>query len=110
MHLKLFDRRKTMGSCDVPGKEERMSIALKVDDAVPDDRSPATSRGPTVDVSAWFHDALPRIYGYFIPRVGGRVAVAEDLTQETMLAAVRTDRGPESADMVIPWLYGIARH
>ncbi len=91
-----------------------MSIALKVDDAVPDDRSPATSRGPTVDVSAdvaaWFDEALPRIYGYFIPRVGGRVAVAEDLTQETMLAAVRTDRGPENADSVIPWLFGIARH
>jgi RNA polymerase sigma-70 factor, ECF subfamily len=53
---------------------------------------------------------LPRIYGYFIPRVGGRVAVAEDLTQETMLAAVRTDRGPESVEAVMPWLYGIARH
>lgn len=87
-----------------------MSIALKVDNTVPDDRSPATSRGPTVDVSAWFDDALTRIYGYFIPRVGGRVAVAEDLTQETMLAAVRTARGPESAEMVIPWLFGIARH
>jgi RNA polymerase sigma-70 factor, ECF subfamily len=77
---------------------------------VPDDRSPATSRGPTVDISAWFDEALPRIYGYFIPRVGGRVAVAEDLTQETMLAAVRTDRGPESVEAVMPWLYGIARH
>jgi RNA polymerase sigma-70 factor, ECF subfamily len=103
-----------MGSCDYPGKEERMSIALRVDDTVPDDRSPATSRGPTVDVSAdvaaWVDEALPRIYGYFIPRVGGRVAVAEDLTQETMLAAVRTDRGPESVEAVMPWLYGIARH
>ena len=85
-----------------------MSIALKVDDTVPDDRSPATSRGHTVDVSAWFDDALPRVFGYFIPRVGGRVTVAEDLTQETMLAAVRTDRGPESANTVMPWLYGIA--
>jgi RNA polymerase sigma-70 factor, ECF subfamily len=99
-----------MRSCDLPDKEERMSIALRVDETVPDDRSPATSRGPTVDVSAWLDEALPRIYGYFIPRVGGRVAVAEDLTQETMLAAVRTDRGPESVEAVMPWLYGIARH
>jgi RNA polymerase sigma-70 factor, ECF subfamily len=87
-----------------------MSIALKVDDAVPDNRSPATSRGPTVDISARFDEALPRIYGYFIPRVGGRVAVAEDLTQETLLAAVRSNRGPESDESVIPWLFGIARH
>lgn len=91
-----------------------MSIALDLDATVPDDRSPATSRGPTVDiatdVAAWFDDALPRIYGYFIPRVGGRVAIAEDLTQETMLAAVRTDRGPKSPDSVMPWLSGIARH
>lgn len=87
-----------------------MSISMKMDDTVPDDRSPATSRGPTVDLAAWFDEALPRIYGYFIPRVGGRVSVAEDLTQETMLAAVRTDRGPESANSVTPWLYGIARH
>lgn len=87
-----------------------MSIALDVDATVPDDRSPATSRGPTVDITAWFDDALPRIYGYFIPRVGGRVAIAEDLTQETMLAAVRTDRGPAGPDSVMPWLFGIARH
>lgn len=87
-----------------------MSIALDVDATVPDDRSPATSRGPTVDIAAWFDDALPRIYGYFIPRVGGRVAIAEDLTQETMLAAVRTDRGPNGPESVMPWLFGIARH
>lgn len=87
-----------------------MSMALRVGDTVPDDRSPATSRGPTGDVSAWFDEALPRIYGYFIPRVGGRVAVAEDLTQETMLAAVRTNRRPEQAESTMPWLYGIARH
>lgn len=87
-----------------------MSMALRVGDTMPDDRSPATSRGPTGDVSAWFDEALPRIYGYFIPRVGGRVAVAEDLTQETMLAAVRTNRRPEQAESTMPWLYGIARH
>lgn len=87
-----------------------MSIALQLDDTVPDDRAPTASRGPMVDIDALFDDALPRIYGYFIPRVGGRVAVAEDLTQETMLAAVRTDRGPEGPDSVMSWLYGIARH
>lgn len=57
----------------------------------------------------WFDDALPRIFGYFLPRVGGRVHVAEDLTQETMLAAVRTD-ACLAADEPIAWLFGIARH
>lgn len=57
----------------------------------------------------WFDDALPRIFGYFLPRVGGRVHVAEDLTQETMLAAVRTD-AHLAADEPIAWLFRIARH
>jgi RNA polymerase sigma-70 factor, ECF subfamily len=87
-----------------------MSIALDLNDTVPDDPPQTAPRAPTVDLAAWFDDALPRIYGYFIPRVGGRVAVAEDLTQETMLAAVRTSRGPDGPDSVMPWLYGIARH
>ena len=32
---------------------------------------------------AFYEDALPRIYGYFLHRCGGSVPVAEDLTQET---------------------------
>lgn len=67
------------------------------------------ARAPT-DVAAWFDEALPRIYGYFLPRVGGRVTVAEDLTQETILAAVRSGHRPSRSDAVIPWLFGIARH
>lgn len=67
------------------------------------------ARAPT-DVAAWFDEALPRIYGYFLPRVGGRVAVAEDLTQETILAAVRSGHRPSRSSAVIPWLFGIARH
>jgi hypothetical protein len=31
---------------------------------------------------AFYEDALPRIYGYFLHRSGGSVSVAEDLTQE----------------------------
>lgn len=63
-----------------------------------------------IDVAALFDAALPRIYGYFLPRVGNRVAVAEDLTQETLLAAVGSRSGPIDDSAVIPWLFGIARH
>ena len=57
-----------------------------------------------------FDTTLPRVFGYFIARVGGRVAVAEDLTQETYLAAVgAVQRGVIVAEP-LPWLFGIARH
>ena len=51
-----------------------------------------------------------RLFGYFIVRVGGRVDVAEDLTQETILAAVRAENGPSASTPITAWLYGIARH
>ena len=38
-------------------------------------------------VVAIYGAALPRVYGYLLPRCGS-VAVAEDLTAETFLAAV----------------------
>lgn len=70
-------------------------------------------RAPT-DVATWFDEALPRIYGYFLPRVGNRIAVAEDLTQETLLAAlpaaIGSQPGPIDGSAVMPWLFGIARH
>jgi len=58
-----------------------------------------------------FYDAsLPRIYGYFLRRTGGSAALAEDLTQEAFMAAVRelkAGRRPASASA---WIHGIARH
>ena len=59
---------------------------------------------------AFYDDALPRIYGYFLHRVGGSVPVAEDLTQETFLAAVSELRKGRRVEAPIPWIYGIARH
>lgn len=55
-------------------------------------------------------EAIPRIYGYFYPRVGGDRALAEDLTQDTMLSAVRSPNTPEHPEEQIRWLYGIARN
>lgn len=59
---------------------------------------------------AFYAEALPRIYGYFLHRCGGSVAVAEDLTQEAFVAAVAELRGGRRVDAPLPWLYGIARH
>lgn len=82
---------------------------MALDDAVPDDSTPI-SHIPKTNVAVWFDDALPRLFGYFITRVGGRVAIAEDLTQETMLAAVTSPSTPTNSTSIMPWLYGIARH
>jgi len=59
---------------------------------------------------AFYEDALPRIYGYFLHRCGGSVPVAEDLTQETFVASVHELRKGRRPQTPIPWIYGIARH
>jgi DNA-directed RNA polymerase specialized sigma24 family protein len=55
---------------------------------------------------AFYDDALAHIYGYFLHRCGGCVTVAEDLTQETFVAAVAElgEGSPgDGADGVDPW-------
>jgi RNA polymerase sigma-70 factor (ECF subfamily) len=60
--------------------------------------------------SAFYEAALPRVYGYFLHRCGGSVPVAEDLTQETFLAAVAELRRGREVRAPVPWVLGIARH
>src|SRR6185503_6359167 len=53
---------------------------------------------------------LPRVYSYLVSRSGGDVALAEDLTQQTFIAAIdQRSRFDGRADTVT-WLCGIARH
>jgi RNA polymerase sigma-70 factor (ECF subfamily) len=52
--------------------------------------------------------ALPEVYGYLFARCES-MAVAEDLTSETFLAAVAAMRAGEPP-LSVPWLIGIARH
>ena len=59
---------------------------------------------------AFYEDALPRVYGYFLHRCGGSAPVAEDLTQETFLAAVAELKKGKRVRAPIAWIYGIARH
>src|SRR5215475_1334171 len=59
---------------------------------------------------AFYEEALPRVYGYFLHRCGGSVQVAEDLTQETFLAAVEELKKGKRVRTPIAWIYGIARH
>ena len=75
----------------------------------PSSKTEEQSNAPPKSAAALSH-ALPRIYGYFHPRVGGNRALAEDLTQETMLAAVRSANTPSGIDQLMPWLFSIARN
>ena len=59
---------------------------------------------------AFYDDALPRVYGYFFHRCGCKVAVAEDLTQETFLAAVSELKKGRPVEHPVAWVLGIARH
>jgi RNA polymerase sigma-70 factor, ECF subfamily len=60
--------------------------------------------------AAFYEVALPRVFGYFLHRCGGLVTVAEDLTQDTFLAAVAELRRGRNVNEPLPWLFGIARH
>jgi len=60
-------------------------------------------------VAAIYGLALPRVYGYLLPRCGS-VAVAEDLTGETFMAAVAATRQGSVSEVTVGWLVGIARH
>ena len=70
--------------------------------------SRAVGPPPDPGLLSLYDRALPEVYGYLLTRCGRR-AVAEDLTAETFLAAVRAESdggGPTT----VPWLIGTARH
>jgi RNA polymerase sigma-70 factor, ECF subfamily len=70
--------------------------------------SRAVAPPPDPGLLSLYDAALPEVYGYLLARCGQR-ALAEDLTAETFLAAVRAESeggGPTT----VPWLIGTARH
>jgi RNA polymerase sigma-70 factor, ECF subfamily len=60
-------------------------------------------------VVAIYRDALPQVYGYLLLRCRS-VALAEDLTAETFLAAVAATSRAEPLELNVAWLVGVARH
>jgi RNA polymerase sigma-70 factor (ECF subfamily) len=70
--------------------------------------SRAVGPPPDPGLLSLYDRALPEVYGYLLARCGQH-ALAEDLTAETFLAAVRAEQdggGPTT----VPWLIGTARH
>jgi RNA polymerase sigma-70 factor (ECF subfamily) len=70
--------------------------------------SRAVGPPPGSGLLSLYDRALPEVYGYLLARCGQR-AVAEDLTAETFLAAVRAEA--DGGDpTTVAWLIGAARH
>jgi RNA polymerase sigma-70 factor (ECF subfamily) len=61
---------------------------------------------PMVDVVA---EALPHLFGYLLSRCGSR-ALAEDLTSESVVAAIDRVRAGDLTELTTAYLVGIARH
>jgi len=59
---------------------------------------------------SWYRRTLPRVYSYLVSRCGGDVALAEDLTQQTFIAAIDQRSRYDGRSDTVTWLCGIARH
>ena len=70
--------------------------------------SRAVGPPPDPGLLSLYDRALPEVYGYLLARCGQR-ALAEDLTAETFLAAVRAESDGGGSHHVA-WLIGTARH
>jgi RNA polymerase sigma-70 factor (ECF subfamily) len=68
-----------------------------------------TDDRPGREFEAVYREMLPRIYGYILVRVGHDVGLAEDLTQETMLAYARAQGDGVAIANPTAWLFGTAR-
>jgi RNA polymerase sigma-70 factor (ECF subfamily) len=53
---------------------------------------------------------LPRVYSYLMSRSGGDTGLAEDLTQQTFIAAIDQRSRFDGRSDTVTWLCGIARH
>lgn len=58
----------------------------------------------------WLDQALPYVYAFVFARCGADDAVAQDLTQETMVEVVRHRERFDGRAEPLTWVCGIARH
>jgi len=59
---------------------------------------------------SWHRRMLPRVYSYLLSRCAGDVTLAEELTQQTFIAAIDRRSRFDGRSDAITWLCGIARH
>jgi RNA polymerase sigma-70 factor, ECF subfamily len=59
---------------------------------------------------SWYDAALPQVYGYLLARCAGSVALAEELTQEAFVDAVRNRHRFDGRSDAVTWVISIAKH
>lgn len=59
---------------------------------------------------AWYDEALPRVYRYLAARTGGDALLAEELTQQTFVEAIRHRSRFDGRSDVVTWLCAIGRN
>ena len=59
---------------------------------------------------AFYDAAVGDVFRYVHRATAGDRALAEDLTQETFMAAVRSFNGGQPDAFTMPWIIGVARH
>jgi RNA polymerase sigma-70 factor (ECF subfamily) len=60
--------------------------------------------------SAWYEGALPRVYGFVYARAGGDATLAEDITAQAFLEAIRGRRSFDGRSDPVTWICSIARN
>jgi RNA polymerase sigma-70 factor, ECF subfamily len=58
----------------------------------------------------WYDATLPRVYRYLLARCGGDETLAEELTQQTFVEAIRHRERFDGRADVVTWLIAIARN
>jgi len=59
---------------------------------------------------AWYRSVLPRVYSYLLSRCANDQALAEELSQQTFVAAIDQRARFDGRSDTVTWLCGIARH
>jgi len=59
---------------------------------------------------SWYRRTLPRVYSYLLSRCGNDPALAEELAQQTFIAAIDRRSRFDGRSDTVTWLCGIARH
>ena len=73
-------------------------------------RELADAFGDPVLFRAWYDDAVGRVYGYLFGRCGGDIEVAEEITQQTFVQAIRHWQAFDGRSDALTWLCSIARN
>jgi len=58
----------------------------------------------------WYDATLPRVYRYLVARCGGDESLAEELTQQTFVEAIRQRHRFDGRSDVVTWLCAIGRN